>query len=336
MAIKRLPDRKNSQVSDFISVFSSRSYWFLFVLLIASVALVGCNIFSWSSHDDAESLIDEGNRLMRDAEYDAAAEVFARAMAQNPNDSEARYYHAKAILHGSGFNSLYLGTIMTDTEFDGPDPFPFTGSEWPKNDADKLYQTVKVVRDDLTPILSGQTTGIFDSSDVDLDFALANAIDGILLIRDNDLNGKIDNSDFDFTFSYVSSTGMNFTNLDDYLATGSKAPKQFGQSNAAVDVDTLIVVFNNLLDSAEVVINRSRDIIEQILADDVGLDPEEIDKVLSDIIQMAHYFKINDPADNDGDGYVSKYGIGYDEEINAVDDDGDGLIDEDSRYPWDH
>jgi hypothetical protein len=303
---------------------------------MSAILVAGCNIFSWSSRDDAESLIDEGNRLMRDAEYEAAADVFARAMAKNPNDSEARYYHAKAILHASGFNSLYLGTIMTNVGFDNTYPFPFTGPEWPITDAENLYQTMKIVRSDLEPVLTGQATGVFDSADVDLDFALANAIDGTLLLRDVNLDGTIDNSDFQLAFAYSSGVGMTIVNLHDYLATAKSGPKGVSEGTAATDVDSLIVTFNNLLDSADVIINRSRDIIEQVLADEVGLDPDEINEVLTTVINFAHYYKINDPADNDGDGYVSKYGIGYDEQINAVDDDGDGLIDEDSRYPWDN
>ena len=313
----------------------SRLFTSLIVLVALSMTLASCNIFSWSSRDDAESLIDEGNRLMRDAEYAAAAEAFAKAMARNPNDSEARYYHAKAMMHASGFNSLFLGTVMTDIDFASGYPFPFTGPQWPSADADRLYKTMKIVRADLEPILSGQATGAFDSNDVDLDFALANAIDGTLLIRDANLDGKIDNSDFEFSFSFVQGRGMTITNLHSYLATPKAGSKDFIGSEAAVDVDSLIVTFNNLLDSAEVIINRSRDIIEQVLADEVGLDPDEIKEVLNYVINFAHYFKINDPADNDNDGYVSKYGVGFDEQINAIDDDGDGLIDEDSRYPWD-
>jgi hypothetical protein len=194
---------------------------------------------------------------------------------------------------------------------------------------------MKVVRSDLEPILSGEATGVFDSADVDLDFALANAIDGTLLVRDSNMDGKIDNSDFEFGFTYVQGRGMTLTNLDSYLEPPKIGPGGVSGSTAAFDVDSLIVTFNNLLDSAEVIINRSRDIIEQILADEVGLDPDEIDEVLSTVISFAHFYKINDPADNDSDGFVGKYGVGYDEQINAIDDDGDGLIDEDSRYPWD-
>jgi hypothetical protein len=239
------------------------------------------------------------------------------------------------MMHASGFNSLFLGTVMTDIDFDGAYPFPFTGPQWPSGDANKLYETMKVVRSDLEPILSGEATGVFDSADVDLDFALANAIDGTLLVRDSNLDGKIDNSDFEFGFTYVQGRGMTLTNLDSYLEPPKIGPGGVSGSTAAFDVDSLIVTFNNLLDSAEVIINRSRDIIEQILADEVGLDPDEIDEVLSTVISFAHFYKINDPADNDSDGFVGKYGVGYDEQINAIDDDGDGLIDEDSRYPWD-
>ena len=315
----------------------SRALRLLSLLLIVGLSITtitSCNIFSWSSHDDEESLIDEGNRLMRDAEYNAAAEKFARAMAKNPNDSEARYYHAKAVLHASGFNSLFLGTIMTDVEFAGAYPFPFTGPAWPSADA-KLYTTMQVVRGDLEPILTGQATGVFDSADVDLDFALANAIEGTLLMRDSNFDGKIDNADFEFSFSFQPGAGMSVINLKDYLSPAKAGSKGFDGQTSATNVDSLIVTFNNLLDSAGVVVNRSRDIIEHVLAENVGLDPDEINQVLTQVIKFAQYYKINDPADNDGDGYVSKYGVGYDEQINAVDDDGDGFIDEDSRYPWD-
>ncbi len=290
--------------------------------------LCGCNLFDWVSSNDDESAIDRGRDFLREGEYAQAAAAFAEAMEQDPADSEARYLHAKAVVHGSGYNALTLGTILSDIDFEEGKSMPFSGSEWPVAKADQLNQVMQTVVEDLTPIYEGRTHGTFDSSDIALDYGIAMGIDGMLFWRDTDLDGYIDEQDFDFNINYSQNGVFTVMNLPEYLERSAPggAKYAFGASSA-VSTDSLIVLFNTMLDSAAVIVERSYDIIVGILSEDVGLDLDDIEEILDRVVNTAHYYKINDAVDNDGDFRVDE------EVINARDDDGDHLYDEDSHYP---
>ncbi len=180
-------------------------------LAAIGLALSGCNIFGWTASDDPASLIDEGQEYMRDAEYDKAVAKFAEAMAENPADSEARYYHAKATLHASGFNSFHLNQLV-DTDYEVGDPLPFTGPDWPPARANALFQVLKTVCDDLKPIYDGLTTGVFSRADIEVDYnVIARPILQILIMRDTDFDGEITDLDYDFIIFY---DGSNLAPID--------------------------------------------------------------------------------------------------------------------------
>lgn len=301
----------------------------LVLLPLFLLILGGCNIFEWASGDSAGSLIDAGNRHMRDAEYAAAREKFARAMEEDPDDSEARYYHAKATLREAGFNALTLANDISD-DFDENSTLPFTGGDWTKEKAGKLYQAVRVIYTDLKPIYDEETTGIFNKDDIDLDFAVILGIRGILMFQDTNIDSVINSDDFDLRILFDKNKGgFQIDNLFDFLNPG--AAKATGTADEA---DSLIAQFNNMLDNVEVIIEESRDIIVDLLTEDFGVDPADIDRVLQEIIDIAAMYKINDCLDNDNGAGHNFWPIGpIDEEtINGFDDDGDGWIDEDSHY----
>ena len=286
--------------------------------------LVGCNLFGWTSSDNADSLISEGIRDMRDGEYDAALSKFAKAMEQDPNSSEARYYHAKAAMSASGFNSFNLGVDMTQSDDD--EAVPFTGSNWPNDKAEKLNSAILTVYNDLKPIYEGKTTGSFTRTDIDLDFGITVGIRGLLLFQDVNMDGLINSDDYEFHF--VSGADGNFGfgpgDILGYLEMESGSAKIVG--TAANDTCEAIAAFNMLLDSIDVIISESRDIITQVVSEESDLSPDEIDALLAKVVLLADNWKINDPADNDGDGTANE------EIINLVDDDGDGYYDEDGWW----
>jgi len=300
----------------------------LLVLMVAG----GCNIFSWTDKESAESLIEEGREHMRDAEYDLAASKFAQALEEEPDNSEARYYHAKATIHASGFNSLNLGETMSESDFGNDDLLPFTGSGWPEGDASRLLGAVTTVYDDLKPIHKGQTTGPFSGDDIDLDLAVAAGIRGILFFRDTNGDGKIDADDFNLRIEYRSNHGFMILNLPEYSAGASASPRpnlnppagMMPQDPLPIDPD-LITAFNTLVDSAAIIIAESRDIITDILTKDFGLDPAEIDDLLEEVVLTAHWYRVADGIDNDADTRIDE------EVVDGVDNDLDGRIDEDSN-----
>jgi tetratricopeptide (TPR) repeat protein len=298
-------------------------------LLLVMLTIGGCNIFGWSSKESPESLIDEGKRYMREGEYDEAVEKFAKAMEEDPDNSDARYYHAKATIHASGFNALYLGKIMSESDFIDGELFPFTGNDWSDEKASRLFQAVKTVYVDLSPIYHNQTTGGFDSTDIDLDLGLATGIQGILTFQDTDLDGIISPLDFDLDIKYFQfgeNEGFAIVNLNDYIQNFQGVGKLAGGEAATPTPipQDLIDAFNTLIDSIDVIIQYSLAIIMDIVSEELDLDPEEVEAVLDEVILVAQHYKIETGIDNDGDGRIDE------EIVNGLDDDGDGWIDEDS------
>jgi hypothetical protein len=306
---------------------------FLIVLLLLPAFIIsGCNIFGWTSGESTDSLIDEGKELMREADYSAAAAKFAEAMAEDPNSSDARYYHAKATIHASGFNALNLAEIISDGDFADSALFPFTGPDWPADRANSLFQAMRTVSADLTPIYNNQTTGGFNLTDIDLDLGLADGFLGILSFQDTDANNVINVSDFPLTIIYDSAgvTGFSITNLLEYYAYYQTSKQFAGKIAAPTPIDSgLIVTFNYFVDNIAVIINNAIGIITILLTQELGVDPAEVMDVLDEVIQVAHYYKVEIGVDNDGDGSTDE------EVVNGLDDDGDGLIDEDSNGTWD-
>lgn len=307
-------------------------------LLLVVLTIGGCNIFGWTSKESPESLIDEGRQYMREGEYDKAEAKFAEAMKEDPKNSDARYYHAKATIHASGFNALYLSKVMSESDFIDEDLFLFTGDEWPDEKANRLFQAVKTVYEDLLPIYDNQTTGNFDSSDIDLDLALAAGIQGILTFQDTDLNGTITSSDFDLDIKYFQfgeNDGFTIANLVEYikyLIEHAQGAGKLAGAEALTPIpipENVIQDFNTFIDRIVFIIQKSLVIILDIASKELGLDPEEVEALLDEVVNVAHYYKIEIDVDNDGDGREDE------ESVNGLDDDGDGWIDEDSDGTYD-
>jgi len=303
-------------------------------LLLVVLTIGGCNIFGWSSKESPESLIDEGKRYMREGEYDKAEVKFAEAMEEDPDNSDARYYHAKATIHASGFNALYLGKIMSESDFIDGELFPFTGNDWSDEKTNRLFQAVKTVYVDLSPIYHNQTTGGFDCTDIDLDLGLVTGIQGILTFQDTDLDGIISPLDFNLDIKYFQfgeNKGFAIANLDDYIEYAQGAGKLTGGKAATPTPipQGVIDAFNTLIDSIDVIIQYSLAIIIDIVSEELDLDPEEVEAVLNEVVNVAQYYKIEIDVDNDGDGFKDE------EIVNGLDDDGDGWIDEDSDGTYD-
>jgi hypothetical protein len=299
------------------------------LLSVSCLALTGCNLFGWTSGDSSDSLIDNGIQKMRDGNYQGAVADFSAAMEDDPNSSEARYYHAKATLLASGFNPFNIGVEISEGSYDAGEDLPFTGINWPEGKANSLYGAVRTVYDDLKPIYYEETHGEFTKKEIDLDFAVATGVKGIFGFQDMNLDGVINASDFKFHLTYYGDQGYGFGQNDivNYLSGAGGVPKPIGPFD--LDTCALIDTFNLMLDNIATIINESRVVIHEIIAEldeDSELDPADIDEFLQRVIDIGHYWKINDPADNDLDGRFNE------ELINGVDDDGDGFYDEDSHW----
>lgn len=302
-------------------------------MLIALVVLVGgCNIFEWSDSEDAETLIAEGQQHMRDAEYDEAAAKFAEAMAEEPNNSDARYYHAKAVIHGSGENALTIAAEIEDDNRSDGDDLPFTGQEWPHQRANRLYQAVNMAYEDLLPVYNGEATGTIGRDDIDGDLGVVAGVKGCLMFRDTDTNGVINASDYDLDVEWDNTRGgFAVTNLRGFIASTSAGVSPRSQPGlAAADPipPGIVGLVNFIIENIVTIVELARDIIMDIATEGFGLDPQEVEDFLDEVILMAPLYYIDDDLDNDGNN-------GADEEtIDGIDNDGDGLVDEDSNGTW--
>ncbi|HPI32249.1 MAG TPA: tetratricopeptide repeat protein [candidate division Zixibacteria bacterium] len=294
----------------------------LAVVLSAGLLTVGCNIFDWAAEDDP---IAEGNALMREGDYAAAAEQFAKAMDEDPENSDARYYHAKAVIHASGFNALRLGSELEEDEFASNDLLPFFGDNWPDEKANRLFGAVRTAVDDLRPIWDGKTHGNFGPRDIDLDLALLVGMRSILQWRDIDFDGTIGPDDFQFDiewFEGFNADGFALKKLAEYIS----ADKSAGDADLLCN-PAHVAIFNELVDSVSTNIDFTADVLTQILSDSVGvdIDVDVVKEMLGFVKDVAHMYKVNDGDDNDYDGQYNE------EEIDLIDNDGDGWIDEDSQ-----
>jgi len=299
------------------------------------VVIGGCNIFGWSSKESPKSLIDQGREHMRDGEYAEAEALFAQVMEDDPANADARYYHAKAVMHGSGFNPLDLADIIEDNPDSSGSSLPFFGSSWPNPRADSLFQTARVVYGDLLPIYRGEATGEIKREDIDFDLGIIAVIRGLLMFRDSNFDGAITSADYQFNivrFGGSGSEGFTFTNLVGFLSGPSPATRSTGPTLGLTPTPidpVLIVAFNHLVDNIAIVITEAWDILVLIATDTLGFDLDEVEDFLLEVIAVAHDYRIEIGVDNDADGQIDE------EIINALDDDGDGRFDEDSNGTWD-
>ncbi|MFH1686010.1 MAG: hypothetical protein ABIE70_00640 [bacterium] len=309
----------------------SKMFLALGLILLMALGLSGCNIFGWSSGTSVESLIEDGRRHMQDGEYAEAEAKFAEAMDKDPNSSEARYYHAKAVVHGTGENILTLASAV-DGGLGNGDNMPFTGDEWPVDRASRLYQAVNTAYADLKPIFEEETSGSIVKSDIDADLGVVAAIKGMLMFRDTDTNGVINTNDYPLDIVWEiegADDGFAINNMRSFIAANAVSPLRDGPILAAASPIplSLIGTVNFIIDNIVEIIALARDIINAITAE-FGLDPEEVEDFLNEVIAVAQYYKIADGLDNDGNH-------GADEEIiDGIDNDFDGRIDEDSNGMW--
>lgn len=294
----------------------------LLALLFTAMTLSGCNIFSWtSSPDEGEDFLEEGLDFMFDGEFDAAESLFALGLETDPLNSDLLYNHAKATLLSSGESII---TIIDEiTKFSETSEanikLPFFGEEYTKPDQDNLYVTNITIFNDLDPIFDSTivTTGSIDRDDITLDIFIANTVKGILRIADTNGDERIDDKDIDLSMFSTGSGGFEFD-------------PAFVDSLGAEDL-------NNLIGSVGDIIDNGGDIFGDLFGD-TDIETGAIDSLMDDITGSLEWYYVNtgvaeNPGigNNDADRPGSSPDVLTDEEcINQIDDDDDGLIDEDA------
>lgn len=317
--------------------------WIGLLMLTAVICASGCkggNIFGLrgAADDNSGDLILDGQELLRDAKYSEAVTKFNEAKVANPNSSDARFFHAKATLLAAGFSVVeLLRDVTSNTQTVGANLPLYSPDASLSQAADEvrktlLYRAAIDIVDDLDPISKGQTDGSFDSSDVALDLSIANFIYGIMSLRDTNGDKEIKvPPDFFFDISRIGAGGFGFGNLDDALC-----PPGATAEEKAANVEQFNGVIENLAVGEDSIVQRVLRNLRQagLTSDESSINVSELEDAVNDLGNSATFFFINNgvagndgEGDNDGDGSIDE------ELLNGVDDDNDGLIDEDTHFP---
>ncbi|MBI4553105.1 MAG: hypothetical protein HY710_12645 [Candidatus Latescibacteria bacterium] len=311
--------------------------WMGLAVLLAGVVLGGCkggNIFGFKSADKKNSgdLIVKGQEQLRDGQFAQAESTFAQAILADPQNSDARFYHAKASLLASGFSIVTLIRDVTNNANKTGASLPLFSPNPTKpraeDDAEKtrIYQANITIVKDLEPISQGLTHGSFDSSSIGLDLAIANTIRSFLRLRDTNGDEVINSADFFFDINRTTDENFSFDlggviTSPDQASSFNTLIRDLTQSEGGQRRSLVQQVLDNLRQAG-------------LLTKDSAIDVDELEKAIDDLGNSASKYFINTGqpgnlgiGDNDGDGRVDE------EAINGFDDDGDGLVDEDSHFP---
>lgn len=292
--------------------------YFLFIMVVSLVIILiaGCNIFDWTSENKDEAFYD-GIELFNEGKFTQAKEKFAEAMQADPNRSDYRYYHAKAVVFEANLNffAIAQNVIKIDTSSVVGLTLPLYTKDrdvsFEQDAANKtqIYSVSTICRNDIAPIYLEQTHGDIKAPDIYFDFSILSLSLALLRLRDTNSDGTIGGDDFYFEIVKSDDGKYTFNLLDvlDYLKD-SDNQKSFNRT---------------LLSTVGYVADGVSSLLKVIGNDTTYFDQIDLTNLLDNVSEAANRYQIDDDIDNDGDGLV-------DEEIlNGIDDDGDGWIDED-------
>ncbi len=294
----------------------------LALAIVPLLLLCGCNIFGWMTEEDTGlGHLAKGQQLLRDGEYQEAEAELALAIEDDPYNSEARYYHSKALVLAAGIDVMWLADQVDQPEsVRDTMPLPIFSVEGTDTAADiasknTIYRANLGVREDLTWIIDGRATGKFKPDDIVVDLAVATTLCAILGLRDTDQDGEIDEEDIILEIIPHEEI-YEILRLYQFLTGGLYKPGD-GPPNPE-QINVLIDFVLDLIEEARPMVHH---IIDRIKP---GLNFEEIENLIDDIERTVQMYYYDDNIDNDGNN-------GADEEtLDGIDNDGDGLTDEDT------
>lgn len=283
------------------------------IILILSLGLLGCNIFSWTdSPSEDEDLIAQGLELMEEGKYEEAAVKFAEAKERDPLNSDARYNHAKASLLASGFSIVTIIQELSKADnFDENAGLPFFS--WPLDTMNLIYTTNYILLKDLLPIYEGSTHGGIVREDILLDMTIIHSIIGVLRFADTNGDSLINEQDVNLSI-FRQEGGYTFENL--YSLASNPEFINGMINNAVASLGTVIgIIFSEVIDTTE-----------------TSIDMDMINSLMQDVENSASMFYTQDGEDNDGDWYDTN-GNGQEDVMVWTDANGDGKIDDASGNP---
>jgi hypothetical protein len=291
-------------------------FCFIMIVSLSIILIAGCNIFDWTSENKDEAFYD-GIEFFNDGKFTQAKEKFAQAMQADPNRSDYRYYHAKAVVFEANLNffAIAQNVIKIDTSSVVGLTLPLYTKERDlsiEQDAankTQIYSVSTICRNDIAPIYLEQTHGDIKAQDIYFDYAILSLSLALLRLRDTNGDGVIGSDDFYFQI-VKSSDGKYVFDL-------------LGVMNYLQDPGNRNGFNHALLSSVGYVADGVSSLLKIIGNDTTYFNQTDLTSLLDNVSAAANRYQIDDDIDNDGDGFI-------DEEIlNGIDDDGDGWIDED-------
>ncbi len=313
------------------------------VLLTVTALITGCNIFGFAS-DVELSPVEKAEEAIRDGDYEKAKSELADAVADS-TDEYALYLDAKATLLKAGVDIVEIVQLIEGDDAQENEKLGILNvvDDLSNEEMTAWYQANTAVASNLAILYSNEAPDIFDPEDIALDYTVSNLMSGVLGIRDTNQDGLIDDNDFildltflqtDITNGYEISGGtfvdefgniQEFSGLEvflgDYAGKITAAGKITGPKGYKPDdINNIIKFILHHLDNGA---NSLKVLFEKLNS---AFEPDDIEKYIAEIASIINFYWYDDGIDNDGDGLIDE------EVINGIDDDGDGLIDEDSKY----
>lgn len=297
--------------------------------VIFSLGIVGCNIFNPTenarvSEKDAPALTYEAYLHYQKGEYTDAREYFEKAIKADERYSEAWYGRVKAVMNmQKGLNIIELAS-KANVE-DGVDAMGALMA-MPDSEATLIKNGIDSVLFYLDPFILRDTLGLTDKKVSFKDFAdsysILQLIKLALTVRsasttiNNLVNATQDLLAIDWGSLDVEELGETVKEVTGALASTAAAIK----ANPELATNIIKEFIPDSLDLTDSAITANIDFFaEQIIFVNDAVQRTELDR--TDI-----YLSVGNAIDDDGDGCV-------DEEIpDGEDNDGDGEIDEDMRH----
>ena len=289
---------------------------FLLIFSLVVFLMSGCNIFDWTSENKEEAFY-QGLEFFNDGKFTRAKEKFAEAMESDPNRSDYRYYHAKAVVFEADLNFFAIAQhiIEIDTSSVVGVTLPLytkdrdLSLEQDATNKNQIYGVSSICRNDINPIYREQTHGDIKAVDIYFDYSILSMALALLRLRDTNGDGVIDADDFYFEIHKSADGNYTF----DLLAVRDFL---LNPDNRAGFNKTLLNAVGYFLDGVS-------SLLKTVGNDTTYFNQIDLLALLDNVSDAANRYQIDDDIDNDGDGLI-------DEEIlNGINDDGDEWVDED-------
>lgn len=288
----------------------------LVIFSLIFILISGCNIFDWTSENDDE-VFYEGLEFFNDGKFTQAKEKFAEAMKADPNRSDFRYYHAKAVVFEANLNffAIAQNVIKIDTASVAGLTLPLytkdrdLSLEQDAANKNHIFGVSTICRDDITPIYWEQTHGDIKAQDIYFDYSILSMALALLRLRDTNGDGVIGADDFYFEI-HKSNEGEYVFDL-------------MGVRNYLQDTENRNDFNQTLLSSVGYVADGISSLLKIMSNDTTYFNQTDLTNLLDNVSNAVNRYQVDDDIDNDGDGRIDE------ETLNGIDDDGDGWVDED-------